>query len=82
MASKSLDDSLFLAKRSIIDFFKDLLQERRGFKYILSVRVTFKKWDNVTNSDPIIVINKRFNLGTAFETSKHTLSIYSNGGPG
>ena len=82
MASKSLDDSLFLAKRSIIDFFKDLLQERRGFKYILSVRVTLKKWDNVTNSDPIIVINKRFNLGTAFETSKHTLSIYSNGGPG
>ena len=25
MGSKSLDDSLFLAKRSIIDFFKDLL---------------------------------------------------------
>ena len=25
MDSKSLDDSLFLAKRSIIDFFKDLL---------------------------------------------------------
>ena len=59
MASKSLDDSLYLAKRSIIDFFKDLLEERRRFKYILSVRVTFKKWDNVTYSDPIIVINKR-----------------------
>ena len=43
MASKSLDDSLFLAKRSIIDFFKDLLEERRGFKYILSVRVALKK---------------------------------------
>ena len=76
MDSKSLDDSLFLAKRSIIDFFKELLEERREFKYILSVRVTLKKWDNVTNSyyidiisrnsDSIILINKRFNLGTAF----------------
>ena len=32
MGSKSLDDSLFLPKRSIIDIFKDLLEERRGFK--------------------------------------------------
>ena len=76
MDSKGLDDSLFLAKISIIDFFKELLEERREFKYILSVRVTLKKWDNVTNSyyidiisrnsDSIILINKRFNLGTAF----------------
>ena len=34
MDSKSLDDSLFLPKRSIIDIFKDLLEERRGFKSI------------------------------------------------
>ena len=40
MDSKSLDDSLFLAKRSINDFFRELLEERRGFKYILSTRVT------------------------------------------
>ena len=92
MASKSLDDSLFLAKRSIIDFFKDLLEERRGFKYILSVRVVLKKWDNVTNSyyidtiyynsDSITVINTRFNLAEAFETLKHRLSIYSDEGSG
>ena len=42
MDTKSLDDSLFLAKRSINDFFKDLLEEKKGFKYILSTRVTFK----------------------------------------
>ena len=42
MDSTSLDDSLFLAKRSIIDFFKDLLEEKRGFKYVLSVTVTLK----------------------------------------
>ena len=43
MDSTSLDDSLFLAKRSIINFFKDLLEEKRGFKYVLSVRFTLKK---------------------------------------
>ena len=42
MDSKSLDDSLFLAKRSINDFFRELFEENRGFKYILSTRVTLK----------------------------------------
>ena len=32
--NKSLDDLLFLAKRSVNDLFKDLLQEKRGFKKI------------------------------------------------
>ena len=44
MDTNSLDDSLFLAKRSINDFFDDLLEEKRGFKYILSVKVTLKKY--------------------------------------
>ena len=68
MDSKSLDDSLFLAKRSINDFFRDLLEQKRGFKYILSSRVTLTKWNDTTNtyyidtiyhnSDPIKVINR------------------------
>ena len=88
MNSKSLDDSLFLAKRSINDLFRDLLEENRGFKYILSTRVTLKKWNNATNtydidtiycnSDPIKVINRRFDLTTAYETLKHRLNIYSD----
>ena len=92
MDSKSLDDSLFLAKRSMIDFFQDLLEERRGFKYISSARVIFKKWNNAINtyhidtiyrnSDPITVINRRFNLATAFETLKHRIEIYPDGGSG
>ena len=45
-SSISLADSLFLAKRSVNDLFRDSLKEKRGFKYILSVRVTFKKWNN------------------------------------
>ena len=77
MDSKSLDDSLFLAKRSINDFFRELFEENRGFKYILSTRVTLKKWNNATNSydfdtiyrnsDPITVTKQRFNLNTAYE---------------
>ena len=92
MDSKSLDDSFFLAKRSINDFFRDLLEEKRGFKYILSTRVTFKKWNNATNtydsdtiyrnSDPIKVANRRFDLATAYETLKHRLNIYSAEGSG
>ena len=68
MDSKSLDDSLFLAKRSTNDFFRDLLEQKRGFKYILSSRVTLTKWNDTTNtyyidtiyrnSDPIKVINR------------------------
>ena len=42
MDSKSLDDSLFLVKRSINDFFKDLLEEKRCFKYVLSTKITLK----------------------------------------
>ena len=37
---ESLSDSLFSAKSSIIDLFSDLLEEKRGFKYILSVIIT------------------------------------------
>ena len=82
MDIKSLDDSLFLVKKSINDFFRDLLEEKRGLKYILSKRVTFKKSSNATNSydidtiyhnsDPIKVTNRRFDLGKAYEILKHS----------
>ena len=49
MDNKSLDDSLFLARRSIKYFFKDLLEEKRGFKYILGAEITLKRWNNVIN---------------------------------
>ena len=88
----SLGDTLFLAKSSIIDLFLDSLKEKSGFKYILSVKGTLKRWNNETNtydndiifrnSDTITVTNKRFDLGTAYETLKHRLSIYSGEGSG
>ena len=88
----NLSDSLFLAKNSIVDLFKDLLKEKRSFKYILSVRVTLKRWNNETNtydidtffrnSDSITVTKKRFDLSTGYETLKHRLSIYSGDSSG
>ena len=42
----SLSDSLCLAKSSIIN----LLQEKRGFKYILSTTITLKIRNNTTNT--------------------------------
>ena len=88
----SLGDSLFWAKSSIIDFFKDLLQEKRGFKYVLPAKITLKRWNNETNtydidiifrnSDPLIVTNQRFDLNTSYETLNHRLSVYSSKGSG
>ena len=45
----SLSDSLFLAKSSIIDLFSDLLEEKRGFKYVLLATITLKRWNNAIN---------------------------------
>ena len=42
MDSKSLDDSLFLAKRSINDFSRDLLEEKRGIKTFCQQELLFK----------------------------------------
>ena len=44
--NKSLSDSLSLSKNSIKNLFNDLLREKRGFKYILSTKITSKKHIN------------------------------------
>ena len=82
----SLNDSLFLAKSSIIDLFKDLLQEKRGFKYTLSTTITLKICNNATNTydiedahfnaKAITVTDQRFNLNKAYEELKHRLDIW------
>ena len=45
-----LTDSLFLAKPSIKDFSKDMLKEKRGYKYSLLAIITFKKWKTEINA--------------------------------
>ena len=90
--SKSLDDSLFLAKRSIKDLFKDLFREKRGFKYNLGAGITLKRWNNATNTydietihiktKAITVKNQRFNLNSASEELKHRVDIWTGLGSG
>ena len=80
MDTKTLDDSLFLAKRSINNFLRDLLEEKRGFKYNLLATITLKRWNNVINmhdiqkvyirSDAMTVANQRFILNAAYEKLK------------
>ena len=43
-------DSLFLAKLSIKDFLKDMLKEKRGYKYSLLALTAFKKWKAKKNA--------------------------------
>ena len=74
--SVGLIDSLNLAKRSITDFLKDQLQEKRGFKYSILAVVTMKRWKSEIDawelviiylrSDAITVTNNRFSLDHAF----------------
>ena len=88
----SLSDSLFLAKSSINDLFKDLLQEKRRFKYILLALITLKRWNNAVNryyvetiylrSEAITVTNQRFNLDKAYEELKNKLDIQIGQGSG
>ena len=40
---KDLNDSLSVSKNSIKNLFDELLREKRGFKYIISVKITLKK---------------------------------------
>ena len=90
--SINLDDSLFLAKRSIKDLFRDLLREKRGFKYNLATIITLQRWNNAIDSydiekiyiktKAITVINQRFNLNSANEELKHRLDIWTGLGSG
>ena len=50
--NKNLSDSLSVSKNSIRTLFDELLRERRGFKYIISVKITLKKRINDNEFDP------------------------------
>ena len=88
MDNTSLDNSLSLTKSSIINFFKDLVREKRSFKYNLKSKVTVRKWNNATNTNDyhhvylrsklIIVFNQVFYLNNAYEKIKHILEIWTN----
>ena len=50
--NKGLSDSLSVSKNSIKILFDELLREKRGFKYIISVKITLKKRINDNEFDP------------------------------
>ena len=74
--NRNLSDSLFISKNSIKILFYELLREKSGFKYIISVKITLKKrindneFDSKTlyfNSLIKAVINRRYHLNDSFE---------------
>ena len=78
-------------KNSIKTLFDELLSEKRGFKYIVSVKITLKKrindneFDSKTlyfNSLTKRVINRRYHLNDSFEEILNLLDIWINEGSG
>ena len=82
---------MFVSKNSIKKLFDELLREKRGFKYIISVKITLKKLINDNELDPIplsfnslvkTVINQRYHLNDSFEEILNLLDIWINKGSG
>ena len=89
--NKNLSDSLSVSKNSIKNLFDTLLREKRGFKYIISVKITLKKWINENEIDPRTlyfntpvktVTNQRYHLNHSFEEILNLLDIWINEGSG
>ena len=85
-----------VSKNSIKNLFDELLREKRGFKYIISVKITLKKRINDNEFDPktlhfnsIVktVINQRYHYNDSFEDDSfeeilNLLDIWINEGSG
>ena len=64
-----------MSKSSIKDLFNDLLNETKGFKYQITLKVTLKKYKRTEiefapvyfNSTTRTVINHKFDLEKAFQ---------------
>ena len=48
--NKNLNNSLSVSKNSIKNLFDELLREKKGFKYIISVKIILKKQINDNES--------------------------------
>ena len=85
--NKSLNDLLYVSKNTIKNLFDELLREKRGFKYVLSTKITLKKRINDNehkystvyfNSLVKTVINRRYHLNDSFEEILNLLDIWIN----
>ena len=79
------------SKSSIKDFFNDLLNETKGFKYQVTVKVLFKKYnsDEEIEFAPVYfnlvtktVINHRFRLENSFQEILYMTDAWINKGSG
>ena len=75
------------SKSSIKNLFSNLLNERRGFKYQITLKVMFKKYkpNGEIEFRPVyfksttkIVINHKFSLENAFKESLHRIDDWIN----
>ena len=79
------------SKSSIKDLFSDLLNETKGFKYQITVKVLLKKYKHngeiefapvYFNSFTKIVINHRFKLENSFQEILYIIDAWINKGSG
>ena len=89
--NRNLSDSLSISKNSIKNLFDELLREKRGFKFFISVKITLKKRINDKEFEPKTlyfnsliktVINRRYRFNVSFEEILNLLDIWINEGPG
>ena len=88
---KDLIVQLEASKSSIKDFFNDLLNETKGFKYQITVKVLLKKYKPneeieftpvYFNSSTKTIINNRFKLEHAFQEILYRIDAWINKGSG
>ena len=79
------------SKSSIKDLFNDLLNETKGFKYQITVKVLLKKYKHngeiefapvYFNSVTKAVINHRFRLENYFQEILYMIDVWINNGSG
>ena len=88
---KDLIVQLEASKLSIKDLFSNLLNETKGFKYQVTVKVLLKKYKHngkiefalvYFSSLAKTVINHRFSLGNAFREILYMIDVWINEGSG
>ena len=87
--NKNLSNSLSVSKNNIKNLYDELLRKKKGFKYIISVKISLKKRINNNEFDPKTlyfnslvktVINQRYRLIDSFEEILNLLDIRFNEG--
>ena len=91
MIKKDLIVQLEASKSSIKDLFNDLLNETKGFKYQITVKVLLKKYKPngeieftpvYFNSSTKTVINRRYMLNQSFQEISYRVDAWINRGSG